>query len=444
MRRFVPVVAVALVLTCAPTAIPRQDGGSPTTSAAPIGSNDIITLREGGQRTALVALVVRKVANGEALRTLPDGLLLPDGARILALEADGGSTVVKKIDRRTGKTDASQTIDGAWQFYLGMGSFRGASADGTHVVLFGSSYNFTDQGGKWTARTTFGVLDVAALRVDPIELDGRYGLDGVSNDGRLVYLIEYSPTQLPTDSRLRVYDMTTHKLQAVAGDAPSLGEAYRKAYIGSFSFALMSSTESIRPSPDVIQVTAVTKLVRLDLSSGAIRVLRLPISRALTGEDSFMWSLVPSRDQTMLYVVNPAAGAAYEIDRVSLEIRRSAQMTVVKSERGLLDATLAYLHPLAHAKMGFGNPAVLSPDGSTLYVLAAQGVWSFDLTAFSAKLLTRDGAYESVAISPDGARLYVLGREYGIVSAIDARNGKILGSMPRIAFLSELVAVDAG
>jgi len=164
----------------------------------------------------------------------------------------------------------------------------------------------------------------------------------------------------------------------------------------------------------------------------------------LSGEDALAWSLMPSRDRKLLYVVNPAAGAIYEIDVASLELRRSARMTDAKSQQGLLDALLAHVHPVADGKMGFGTGAVLSPDGATLYVLAAQGMWSIDLAAMKAKMLTRDGGYETLAISPDGARLYVLGRQDGVISAIDTQSGKLLGSMARIAFPSEIVAVDAG
>ncbi|TMC57204.1 MAG: lactonase family protein [Chloroflexi bacterium] len=118
-------------------------------------------------------------------------------------------------------------------------------------------------------------------------------------------------------------------------------------------------------------------------------------------------------------------------------------MNDAKSDTGALDFVLEYLHPIAQGKMGFGTGAVLSPNGATLYVLGLQGIWSIDLGAFKAKLLARDGGYETLAISPDGARLYVLSRTDGVISAVDAKNGKLLGSMTRIAFPSEIVAVDA-
>ncbi|TMB97828.1 MAG: lactonase family protein [Chloroflexi bacterium] len=439
MRKLGLGVALAFVLTCAPTALPRSDSGPSSASSEPIKTTDLITLREGGQQPALV---VRKVATAEAVRTMPDGLLLSDGVTVLALERDGASTLVKKIDRRTGQMSSSQRFEGAWQLYLG-NTVSGSSGDGSHVVLFGSSYNFTDESGKWTARTTFGVLDVAALTLEPVQLDGRFGFAALSNDGRFIFLNESTPVQLPTDPQLRVYDMTRHKIDALGGDIRSLVDTYGRSYLGDFAFQIVSTTETLHPSPDVAQVMPVTKLVRLDLSSPAIKVLRLPMEHAINGEDVLAWTLTASRDRKTMYVVNAAVGAAYEVDVDSLAIRRSMQLNDAKSDTGALDFVLEYLHPIAQGKMGFGTGAVLSPNGATLYVLGLQGIWSIDLGAFKAKLLARDGGYETLAISPDGARLYVLSRTDGVISAVDAKNGKLLGSMTRIAFPSEIVAVDA-
>jgi hypothetical protein len=440
MRTLVSAVALAFVLTCAPTAVPRSDSSPSSASPEPIRTMDLITLREGGQQPALVT---RKVMTADVVRSIPDGLLLPDGVTVLTIEPDAGSTVVKKIDRRSGQVTRSQRFEGAWQLYLG-NTISGSSGDGSHVVLFGSSYNFTDEGGKWTARTTLGVLDVAALRLEPVQLEGRYAFAALSRDGRFIFLDESTPAQLPTDSRLRVYDMAQHKVTELAADIRSLVDIYRRSYVGNFAFQVMSTSETLHPSPDIVQVMPVTKLVRLDLSSPSIKVLRLPVERAINGEDVLAWTLTTSRDRKTMFVVNAAVGAAYEVDVDSLELRRSIQLNDVKSETGALELVVRYLHPIAQAKMGFGTGAVLSPDGANLYVLGVQGIWSIDVAAFKAKMLTRDGGYETLAISPDGARLYVLGRESGVISAIDARSGKLLGSMSRIAFPSEIVAVDAG
>src|SRR5205807_1215945 len=187
--------------------------------------------------------------------------------------------------------------------------------------LMGGSYRFTDATGTWTSKTTFGVLDLASWRVVPVELEGQYGYEAMSNDGQILYLAEYTSTS----TRSRAYDLKTRGLGDVIGDA-------------------------------------------------------------------------------------------------TFQIRRSAPMNDTVN-RGLPDGVLAFVHPTADAKMGFGTGAILSPDGASIYVLAAQGVWKVDRGALKAKVLTHDGAYETVAVSPDGARLYVLGRMDGVISAIDAQSG---------------------
>jgi DNA-binding beta-propeller fold protein YncE len=442
VRKVISVVALALLLTCGPSAVTTSPTAPATASRTAIASGDVISLREGGQQSSIA---VRKVATSELVRALPDGMVLPDGVTIVAVESNGASTLVKKIDRRTGATIASRTIDGVWQLDRGYPQNTAAAPDGTKLALFGSSYNFTDPSGAWTARTTFGVLDLATWRIDPIQLDGRFTLGGVSNDGRFAYVTEYTPPQLPSSSRFRVYDLMRRTLGEVGGDAvPSLSDAYRTAYVGASAFRLVTSTETLQLSPDHLQVTPVTQLVRVDLAQRTVRTMRLPISRALVGEETLAWSLVASRDGATLYVVNPAAGVLNEIDVASMQVRRTAQLNDARSEPGPLERVLAFLHPVAYAKMGFGTGAILSADGATLYVLGAKGIWSIDLRALSAKMLTREGVYETLALSPDGARLYVLGREDGVVSAVDAHSGTVLGSMERIAFPSEIVAVDAG
>ena len=435
-RRIGLVVALALLLTCGPSALAPSPSPAPSASAAAIASTDLISLREGGQQSNIV---VRKVATSDPVRTIPDGLLLPDGASIMTADGGGASTVLKKFDRRTGATVSSRTVDGTWQLSRGYPTFTGSSPDGTRVVLFGSSYNFTEPNGSWTARTTFGVLDLATWKVDPIELQGRYAFTAISNDGRSAYVIDYSVVP----SQLRVFDVPTRAFGDLKGEVPQI-DSVSPAYIGGSAFMLYNTVESVMVSPDHLQVTPVSKLARVDLTDRSVSTSRLPITRVLTGEEAFAWSLVASRDGKSLYVANPMAGAVYEIDAATLQVRRTAALGSTSSRRGLVDAALAFFHPVAEAKMGFINGAALSPDGATLYVLGAQGLWSIDLATFTSKILARDGAYMSMKVSPDGLRLYVLGRVDGVVSAIDARSGAVLGSMKRLAFPSDIVAVDAG
>ena len=427
------VVALALLLTCGPTAVTTAPSVSPSASVTPIASTDLITLREGGQQPKLV---VRKVATADVVRELPNGMLLPDRRAILSVTAAGSTTSVTIVDRLSGGL-MTREIPGIWQLVPSYPTYTGASSDGTHLILAGNSYNFTDQNGAWTAKTTFGVLDLVSWRIDPIELPGHYGFEAVSNDGRLLYLAEYTQN----DARTRVYDTRAHELRDITG-----GEMISTlSYAAGYAFGMVNVREQVTVRPDVIQVTTVNKLARLDLASGVVALLPLPLSRTPGFEDSVAWSFLATRDGRTLYAVNPLVAIVEEIDLGTFQLRRSVPLSDGRSDRGVLGAIVAAIHPVAAAKMEFLQGAVFSPDESKIYTLAVDGIWSIDVASLKATMLARSGAYQSLKVSPDGARLYVLSREaFGSVSAIDAQTGAMIGTMKKIAAPSDIVAVDAG
>lgn len=430
VRKIALVAALALLLTCGPTAVSTTPSASPTPSFAPIASTDLITLREGGQQAVLS---VRHVSDASLITSTPDGLLLPDGQTILVVERGVTQTTIKKMTRLKGATITSMQIPGGWELMHGFPRITGGSPDGSHVVLFGSAYNFTDQSGTWTAKTTFAVVDLASWHVDTIDLPGHYEYEAVSNNGKLVYLGEYAPN----DARTRVYDTTTRELRDVAGGALFSSTAYA----GGFAFGIVTVREQVTVRPDVIQVTTVNKLARLDLGTGAVTLLPLPVGQSSSGEDSLAWSFLATKDAKTLYAVNPLVGTISEIDLGSFRVTRTAPLAVTKS---LLDRAIAAVHSVALGKMEFLQGAAFSPDGTKIYALALEGVWSVDVASLQATRLAKGGAYQSLKVSPDGARLYVIARENGVVTAIDSRSGVPLGMMKQLARPSDIVAVDAG
>jgi DNA-binding beta-propeller fold protein YncE len=146
-----------------------------------------------------------------------------------------------------------------------------------------------------------------------------------------------------------------------------------------------------------------------------------------------------------VYLVNAAIGVVDEIDASSLAMRRTTRLAATGSALDPLSVLIDALHPVALAKRGLGaSGAILSPDGSSIYAIGEAGVWLIDTSSLAARQFTKDGTYSSLALSPDGARLYALGFDDGVIRVIDTRTGATLGSMPKIAWPSELIAVDAG
>jgi hypothetical protein len=430
-RRIALSALLAVVLSCTPTALPRTEDSAPTAQASMrVNTADVITLREGGSAFSLVA---RKVANGEQVRAMGDGALLPDRT-IFTVEPGPFTTALKIVDRRSAATLAARTIAGEWTLRMaGYGPGGTASPNGAFVLLSGSSFAYTDSSGAWTAKTTFALVDTA-LKGDPrvIELDGRYTADAVSNDGQSLYLFE-SPATQPFPSRLRVFDMSTRAFVDLKGDAlPNPDDAFRTAplAIGDSRIEVWAGKEPL--------------VVRIDLGAHTVHASNLPAGQGGLGEQVLMWAAVLSRDGRTAYLVNAAIGVVDEIDPSSLAVRRTTCLASAAPTPSLLNVLIDALHPVALAKRGVGaTGAILSANGSLIYTIGETGVWLIDTGTLSGRQLSKEGTYDSLALSPDGARLYALGFDDGVVRVIDTHSGVTLGAMPKIAWPSELIAVDA-
>jgi hypothetical protein len=86
------------------------------------------------------------------------------------------------------------------------GSASGLSADGGTLVLISPRKRFPRR------RTTLALVDAKSLRVRRhVGLKGDFSVDAISPDGRLMYLIEYSPRN-PGDYAVRAYDLRARRL----------------------------------------------------------------------------------------------------------------------------------------------------------------------------------------------------------------------------------------
>jgi hypothetical protein len=343
--------------------------------------------------------------------------------------------MLRATNRRSGATVGSRTIAGEWALRpAGYGPGGTASPNGVFVVLTGSSYAYTDASGIWTAKTSLAVVDTA-FKGDPrtIELEGRYMPESISNDGRSLYLLESPVSPAPVPPRLRVFDLGTRTFADLGGDPLPDAGAFRAARI------------AIGDSKLEIWAGRQPTLVRIDLGARVAHVTPLPADQRDEGEQALMWSALLSGDRRTAYLVNAAIGVIDEVDTTSLAVLRTARLNPSTSELSPVQAVLDALHPVALAKRGVGvNGAVFSPEGASIYAIGESGIWSIDARSLKGRQLTKDGTYVSLGMSPDGVRIYALGFDDGIVRVIATRDGSLLGIMPKIAWPSEIVSVDAG
>jgi hypothetical protein len=429
---------LTVVASCAPAARPSPDVTVPipsTSSPTPVASrtvavSDVVTIRQAGGPAATLAM--RSVATGAVQRELPDGVLLPDGRTLITVETGAYSVTVARVDRTTGERGRTTTLQAYWKLrptFVGPG---GLSGNGKWLGLVGSAFNFSDPAGQWTGHSEFGVLDTE-LTSPPrvVKLDGNYTLDTVSDDGRSLYLVESTPPDRPTRSRLLVYDLDSGALGAPSGDEPPPMNGFRTdpIRIGGSAYSLVSFGQDA------------PYLVRLDVDGRSVRVMRVPTERTASGEAALLWSMAKTRDGKTLFVANPAAGVVNEIDVASMTVRRTARVSAAP-EHGILPMIASWLMPVADAKMAVRAGALLSADEQTLYVVAENGIRAVETRTLAPRPFSAAGQFADLALSPDGARLYALNAFGRWMSVFDARTGERLADIDVGGYPQAIVAVD--
>ena len=398
-----------------------------------------MTIRQSG--TLATTLVARSVATGAVVREVPDGVLLPDGRTVLAVRDSGGGTKLSAFDRLTGAELRSSTMADRWTVRGGVGGPAALSGNGKWLALVGSAYNYTDASGKWTAHSTFAVVDTsltAAPRL--VQLEGNFFLESMSDDGRSLYLIENKPNDRPATATLRVYDLASGALGDVRGDPlPQMnGVLFDPLRVGTAAYRL------------VVFGQDAPYLIRLDPDARTARVLRLPpgqlkpaaSSTVPPGELGLLWSLVATRDGRTLYAANWSAGVVDEIDVASFTLRRSGKVSEASTDsvRALL---WRWLMPIAEAKLLVGRGALLSPDEETLYLIGEDGITAVDTRTLAAIPFKASGTFSFLSSSSDGHLIYALNAQGRWLHVIDAKSGAQLAQVDVGGFPQAIVAVDA-
>jgi hypothetical protein len=139
-----------------------------------------------------------------------DGLLATDGtSRTVAIGTyDDTHTTLARISTSTGVVQYSLPLLGAWGIpYVVYTRPEGQSADGRTLVLAQASMTYP------RPHSSFLVLDARSFRVrHGITLQGEYEYDGLSPDGKRLYLIQRADTSNVSRYVVRAYDLTSLRL----------------------------------------------------------------------------------------------------------------------------------------------------------------------------------------------------------------------------------------
>jgi hypothetical protein len=362
MRRLLFALVSAAAFVAAPVAYPCDCGGCPpsscgTSATAPPGSG-LLLLRPSGRLGPLEAY---DVDSGRHRFSLPAGAVSADGRRLFSSVRAHGSTTFRAYDARSGR------LLHAWRqarWYV-----AGASANGRLVALIHPSPR--------SRLTRIALADARGRVVRRIALHGLFDVDGIANDGRRLFLIEYRQAGY----LVRAYDVERRQLAQrplTEKGLPMQGTAWNAVASPDGRFLL---TLFLRGDGDA-------EVHTLDLARGAAVCIDLPGGNALAVQQ---YALVLAPDGRTLYAANPALGL---VARIDLNARR-----VVHVDRFARD-------PAGGAQSSTG---AVSRDGRTVYFAADRKLYAYD----AAYRLVRGpyaagGHVAGVAFSRDGGSLLVV------------------------------------
>ncbi|HET8567870.1 MAG TPA: hypothetical protein VFM93_02650 [Candidatus Limnocylindria bacterium] len=415
--------------------------GSPgTRPPAPVDQPSAAT-RDELVVSAQEATLVLDATSGTTLRTLPAGTLSPARDAIVAVTPGGAMcgdprdmqacTLVQAYDL-LGRLLEEWFLTGRYTLPAQYGpAASGFSPNGKWLVLVSrdavlSRFAILDltRLGQRSALAGPGLAAPAAKGSHTIvALSARFSFDAIHDDGGALYLIEH-PVEGATAYNVRLYEVRAQRLRPEP--------IFDKAVITRFdpTTGLMDGAfhASVAPVGGQWQYGLYVKrdgslfVHALNLAQRfATCIVDLPGRRAA----SSMLSLALSRDAGRLFVVDPGAGSAAEIDAASQKVRRAASF----AGRG-----------------GTGDPAraaaVVSPDGGRLYATGPRGVAVLATADLALRGWVAAGAeVRALALSTDGGRLYAFAG--GAVEVLEAPSGRSLATFAVPASVRALAVAAA-
>lgn len=357
------------------------------------------------------ALPAAKTAPGGGAHTAPVGLVYVGG---------GADPTIRVIHAPTGRLQrtlpaATPSPGWRWLYHVSAGALdvidpiTGATA-ASHPAPGWARAVATSANGAWLALSDPGAgrfqVQDAGFSLPPVtvSLGRRFTFDGLSGDGRRLYLLEWVS---PARYQVRRYDLATGALspQVISekGEVPQL---------------MSGDALAGYPTRDgAMQLT----LYQRD-ANGRAFVHALP----LTPDVPFAfcvdlpgpgdgWGFVPGPDGRHFYGVNPTAGLVVELS--------------TSSDIGPPSVRHAAIDAAGPPPVDLPPAAVVSPDGSTLYVALGKGLAAVDTLTLKERMRSLTGEpLAGLSMASDGSVLYAMTTP-GLLR-IDPRTLSVTGTIP--------------
>ncbi len=382
------------------TAIPTAIAPASTAQPPNHPTTELFLARPDGARGPLVAY---DVVNGQPRFDLPAGLMSADEKSYLAADAAGDKTMLRAFDVHTGQPVKAFPFDGRWE--LGAVSPNGRWA--ALARLWSEAEKQQPAGAKIVKAEVLVVDTQSGKAAHRVSLDGNFEVDGLSNRGDSLFLIEYLPALNPDHYQIRWFDLVTRKLQDSvlvdkrAPDEVMAGEA-REAVgsrDGRWLLTLYLRTNGHSAFVHALNLNDKFTLC-IDLPSGDGEMEKLK---------SYSLALAP--DGYTLYAANPALGLAARVDLNDLNVTHAARFEAADPPSP-------------------GNPqttgrSVISPDGKYLYFTNGERVWAHQTGSAAATAFDLSTPITSLGVSRDGHRLYATTTNR-LLRVFDAASGAAL------------------
>jgi WD40 repeat protein len=395
MRRvFMAICGLALVAGCG------------RVTPGPLAAGDFRLYEAASTTDSQLVAVINSRSQATESR-LPLGTLSADGKHLYAVK----SNTLQDVDPHTGAIARTLLLPGAF---------------GLPPATLGGIPGGLSQNGDWLVLITSGVQATSHMVLinttkftvtKPIDLDGYFEFDAISNDGLRLYVIEYTNPTLGS-YRVRVYEIDAGQLGSYTvvdkGGSPEPMTGVRLSGVFSPDGNWLYSVYARQSGGDFVHA--------LNLSAPYAYCLDLPGAGSVSDPNDFHWSLALSADGKHLYAANGATGLVAQIDNLdgyNLSIVRRGHI-------GSPGATANAFVQSVDAKELGAQGAVLSPDGATLVTSGTTGLIWVDTATFHVRSseLAKWTVW-SVVASPDGSRVYALGDQGAIaeLSMVDGRMG---------------------